>query len=702
MSAMLRPFRLLIALSFLFIAACGDDPSNPDDDDGNPPGEEIPAAERVAALEEVADRLEQIAAENSDPAALNAAIAAYLETRPEFQEVGIDEEALTVYAVFTDGRGLIIPNNLFVGGAAGSVPRAGGTAAHDARPRAGARESAGDFAVVPNVTSTMAAIDPPELPVSRTARLLHTFSAGTAFEAGSIEAIGEMALMLSQAGWQPTTGGVAASTVEALRAVSGDGFFYLNTHGGPGRTWYGTRIEGVYAVQTSSIVTPLSDTDEQTEEDLEEGRLVYIIANADGGEDSSLWDYDARYAITPKFVEHYMSFSPNAVVFLNACESGHEAAVPTALANAFRAKGASVVLGWSRAVPASIAWDAAKYLVDRMTGANRFDPEDSKHRPFPLDDVLQWMKYEGHAKVGELELRAIGPASGAGFGLLRPTIERMQIDTSAFGAPFGVPFGMLTIHGEFGTDPGAANRRVFIRQGGETELQVHSWTPDSIRVVPVQDEDAPGFSGDVVVVVRERTSNARRLHAWEGTVTYTQTALGALVFDADLEVVGRFDPDSTRAKPGEPAQANSHPSVFRAQPVPSLEAPWSASGSVATEQCTVVWSGSGTVVSSDPAPNRAYIFHGQLNPGQHEFLLKNHQLSVEYTQTCGTSIVLPFSATSMAFLQPGAPDLFHHFQVTEQWQLTGRTFTLTGDGVQIVYTWPDIDPFPTYDPAQPK
>jgi hypothetical protein len=57
----------------------------------------------------------------------------------------------------------------------------------------------------------------------------------------------------------------------------------------------------------------------------------------------------------------------------------------------------------------------------------------------------------------------------------------------------------VTIHGDFGTDPGASNRKVTV---GGTEVTVNLWASDRIEVaVP---RTGAGSSGDVVVTVSDQ------------------------------------------------------------------------------------------------------------------------------------------------------------------------------------------------------
>ena len=691
-----RAFRVIPFVAFL-LAACGDDPSNPDIDTGtgNPPGEEIAAEVRVAALEEVEEAVGGILAQDIAPAEQNAAIAAYLETRAEFRDVGVDTETSTVWAVFTDGRGLIIPNNLTLGmdtlsTASGRPALRAGDAA---RVPAGSAVPAGP---APSRAYAAAAVgDPAELPHSRKARLLSTFPAGYAFGDEGAPVRARMAEMLDSAGWEVTSGGADMSTVAALRSVAGDGFFYFNTHGSAGEMYSGARMP-TFALQTSSVVTAAMDNDPQMRADFVKHRLVYMTADY-GGSEADSGTVDTRYAITPEFVLHYMEFSQNSVIIFAACFSTNPTSEPTEMVNAFRAKGASVVIGWTKKVNAWDAWHMSMFLVDRMTGANLYEPEPSAHRPFPLQPVLDYMHELGIDESNDGVLRVVGPTSGAGFGLLRPTIERIQIDTAASAG------GTLKIYGSFGSDPGAANRSVYIRDNAVIPLDVIAWTPDSIRVRPIDDKDAAGFSGDVVVVSRQRESNPRRLYAWQGTTYYRLDSSGSLQLEINADFVGRFDPDSVRSAPGDAAVANTHPQVFRVNPRPEVEARFTASGSAPTpDGCTMTWSGAGAISSADSTAERYYVFDARLDPAERELDLR--QMIVLDTEglisSCDASFAGPVVFTALMFAEAGAASLT--VQVDEQWHLQAREWSFTSGEGGAVFRWPAASPSPAYDPTLPN
>ncbi|TEU16392.1 MAG: hypothetical protein E3J21_10775 [Anaerolineales bacterium] len=206
---------------------------------------------------------------------------------------------------------------------------------------------------------------------------------------------------LSASGYQLAAGD---ATVEGLKKVSGDGIFYFNTHGGwltkikfcgriklDGIFYFNTHggwrpnIHGerVYGLFTS---TPVNDANDiLLKEDLDKGRLRYASAPHDINPDfDPEVDPDPRseecknadppckkpytnashYAITAKFVEHYMSFGGNSFVYIDACSSE-----TNEIKQAFLGKpGVSVHAGWTGSVGNGFGTSATRFLFDGLLG----------------------------------------------------------------------------------------------------------------------------------------------------------------------------------------------------------------------------------------------------------------------------------------------------------------------------------------------
>jgi hypothetical protein len=644
--------------------------------------------QRFASLEALESKLEDLSAANLSRDAFNHAVAEWLAARAEFEASGIDPSS-SIWARFRDGRLLIIANNL------------------DPEPdsvAAGNVLSAVPRSTAPFPQEAPAAAGTPQLPATAQARLIQTFDANSHFGRGGQEAIQEMAAALTEAGYTVRTGGNDAS-VEGLRSIAGDGFFYINTHGGKGESRLGVTLN-VYALQTSTVANIVRDLYPGIRRDLDAGRVVYMTANTSrtllGRE---IWD--TRYAITHLFVAEYWSFAANSIAFINACESAHEADVPSAFVAAMHAKDVGAYLGWTRAVGDQIAWRAARYFTDRMLGANRYLPETVPQRPFELELVLRNMLNRGYlrhdANNSNLVLRR---DSASDAGLLRPSIMRLAPDTTLGVADL---IGTMMIHGQFGPDslPG---RRVIVRdRGQEVPLSILAWTPDSIRVRLNLRASDPGFSGDVVVTSHGRKSNPRRLLAYHGTMVYTLTALGSQTLRVEMDLLARYDPDLVRSAPGEEPRPQTAPLVSRANlPAPFAEARWAASGTGwdGYHDCAISWSGSGTI--SAGTDGVSYVYGGHLNPAARTLASTFDAGTVRqkgYTETwvCPDETFQERQsvwAYSSDF--QGPEDGSIPMQADHTWHILGGTRTRAITEGTVTLRWSTISPVPAFDPRQAK
>jgi len=100
--------------------------------------------------------------------------------------------------------------------------------------------------------------------------------------------------------------------------------------------------------------------------------MVGAVGIANDGKDS----IEAHYGITSKFVTWYWhDFAQNAVVFVDACGGGGAFAAP--FRNAIIAKKASVYFGWTKPVFSDAASLVAKFMFDRLMGANVSAPKET-------------------------------------------------------------------------------------------------------------------------------------------------------------------------------------------------------------------------------------------------------------------------------------------------------------------------------------
>ncbi len=422
----------------------------------------ISDAKRMEVLDSVTEKIESLPGENLE--AEIQEVVSLLQSFPEVEEAGVSEDS-SIWARFTDQRLLIILNN-----------------------REPSEETEPTF-FPQSIQSVETGAGVPGLPDSSKFRLLN--SLGTCFKNPNSEI----------AQWLTANGYTAQSndaTVEGLKKVSGDGVLFFDAHGGMGNLRGGGPDAKRYAIWTA---TEVNDANEKAlKADLDDGSLCYVMASHDrsGGKCTK----PKHYGITYKFVKKYMSFEDNSFVFIDACSSF----TSTALKEAFFEKGASVYAGWTTTVMNPNATFAAKFVFDRLLGANKADPlEDPKQRPFDYVSIWQDMVargYDDSGKGGKLMFELYSSyMDGDFFGSLAPSIAYMFVNEAA---------GELVINGFFGREEGK------VTVGGNS-VNVKRWEYNWITC-----DLPPELAGDVYVEVNGHKSNVVPLTVWKGQFRYTE------------------------------------------------------------------------------------------------------------------------------------------------------------------------------------
>lgn len=448
------------ALLTVVIAGCGGGSGDSTNSGGGAPaGGSLTADQRFAALGAVQAKYTELKKQSGVD--VNQVIADYLRTRPEFSEVGVTAES-TVWATFTDGRELTIFNNRTL------------TAGLPAQARPTERPLAND------------------LPSGTKALVGNSFGAYP--PARSV--VADVASLLAVDGFPSVTTRSNMSVAE-LKNRFDLGVLFLHGHSGPGKT-------GVFALTTATIVTQSDDPD--FKDDMDNQRVRYAMADFPDGLNGEIVQ-NIHYSITAKFVQTYMSFSKNSVVFLHGCDTGSGPA--QAFRAAFTEKGAGLVVGWDHRVDDS-ANEAVRYYFDRMIGANTVNPkEDPPQRPFDHLAVVADMtrakllpSINFDDKGNKISANLTGLAGAGDYALLAPTIRRLTVSEQQ---------KTLTIDGLFGLDPGLADSKVTI---GGKEMNSRIWGSDQIVVNQLPDS-GDGASGDVIVEVRKHPSNPVQLTLWK-------------------------------------------------------------------------------------------------------------------------------------------------------------------------------------------
>ena len=561
-----------IAAAVPVLVACG---GGGDGVDGGelppPPGGDGPLdARRFAAIFAVEAQCRRLSATQPTALGFAQAMAAHMASDPAYIDAGFSEESLSAWGTFADGRAHIVTRNY--------VPTKT-TAAAVAEP-------------------TIAALAK-ELPAAAKARLLHTFGAG--FDGQQV--VTDISCWLRTAGYQPANGSEGDGSLSVLRAVKGDGFFYINTHGGTGRQVKSPIFDAqVYSIQSSTLASLSLERTPEMQDDIANGRLTYMTcANGETGSILGVEyaDFDTRYGITADFVAKHWSFSADSVVIVNACVSAlgtlREGALFAApFYNACLTAGAGVYLGWTNNVTSEGAFRVPRYFTDRLLGANEYQAEKPPQRGFGVDDVVEEMARKNLLKdaAGPAVFRAVRNGEAP---LLVPAIHHMVVDEFR---------DELVLQGAFGSrDAVPANACKVIVDGVEPE--VISWTAE--KVVCRLARDGAGSAGEVRVAVGPHRSNMRRISRWTLKLDYrwqdpdrpglTVTGKGTVHHRAD---VGRV-----RDRIGD---APKRPTRYAVATRDSL-LPLRAAGSHQEgSDCTYAWTGAADYLGTFPGDGGRVLF----------------------------------------------------------------------------------------------
>ena len=533
--------------------------------------QEPPASGDLLAIRKVEAKAKSLGVQGVSRLDYVRAVAAYMETLPEYTVSGVDEGSLTAFGVFTNGRLHLVTNN-----------RDAGTL----QETASRKHARGSLATT-------------ELPGSGWARVLQSFGV----REWTQQPVYDLAAMLeSPGGYAVRVGRVGDARLSALRAVSGDGYFYFNTHGGRAfRTKDGSG-PGFYSLQSSSLVTAGSELLPEIAADFAAGRLTYFTApNFD-----SVWDpvsgtwvdgVDTRYGITSAFVRTYWHFAPDSILFLNSCWSGYtsDAEGAQTFISACWDAGVGLYLGWSKLASPDTCFKTVRYFTDRLIGANKYMKENPNQRGFPWELVIADMQTRNLTFDPQTGAHLIPfPAPGANSILLDPSIKELLVNEWD---------EQLILRGYFGSTVG----KVTV---GSRELGGCTWKHDEI-VCPLP-RTGPGANGDVFVEVegglgRPRKSNVHQLTEWNIPIKYSwdpYAGIAGLKMEGTGKLRFRADVGSYRLKPGGTPQAPLRGMI----PTHDSFLPLTASGTSSQGGCTTTLTGSGTFTSQTANPGASLLF----------------------------------------------------------------------------------------------
>jgi hypothetical protein len=423
---------------------------------------------------------------------------------PGVVDSGSNTESSSVWAIFSDGRGIVIAEDVVFD-----------SPTSQSQPLPQRLALLENIRAVPNSSAhfstkriqSAAGATPNELPSSSAARVLNALGAGSEHLIGTNNIISWLKL----SNYSP----VGSASILALKSgVANDGIFYISSHGGVSGD--GNSFPFDYFLWTSSRET--ADLNNTLDDDIHGTNGVPVttitfVAKESIDFDSGRGIFKAHYGINAAFVKRYFGdFGPNSLVYIDACASSSPLSRP--FVDAFLGKKASVYVGWAgpnaEQISDAISTSTAKFVFDRLLGANKFCPENltSCHDghaspPFfeqrPFDYVSTQTDLVQHSLGQDHDLFLQFTPGTASFGLLAPSIGNMAVDETKGNN------GQLTINGIFGGDADLTGK---VEIGGK-EANLESW--DANKIVVNLDSDS---SGDVVVTNRNHKSNVARITDW--------------------------------------------------------------------------------------------------------------------------------------------------------------------------------------------
>lgn len=575
-------------------------------------GPALSDAQRNAALQAVSNHFDMLPHQSMD--ADNDSVLAFVQSRPEFRAARLTP-AGTVAARFTDGPGFVFINNLDDGRDNGRRALLAASAAH----RAASQLPEGGKAVLLN---GMAFI--PLGPGNSLNQSINQLRG-----AAHIDRLGEM---FQLRGYQVTKD---FASIANLRKVQEVDVFYFIGHGGLGLD---ANDKPLYIINTADSVL-LTPKDAALAEDIKHNYVGYAIYAERNGQ--RVRGSKAAYYITPDFVRFYMRFNKNSLAFVNGCAgSPPPAGVTTGIPDpqfhkAFFDAQASTYAGWDDKVNAGDVRDSAEFFFDRLLGAARSDVPGVKKtppvRPFGYDIV--WGEMRNRTRDGQTftmsqSLDSDPPKPGkpahrlANFNVLANTADQ---DTFGILAPSIQYIGVsdarreLFIGGRFGTVEGT------VTMNG-TELTVKEWTISQI-ICALPDTGG----GDVIVHVKGRASNPRRLTEWVLPLRYRGVGTGEDGHTESADFVLRLRADSQSYRPSsstDPITTHLGRVAFITAPASSCN--YSLSGAFSGKfgddlVHEITWSGGGGLTPYDgngPNPEGGYyLYNGHFDFNAKRLLL---------------------------------------------------------------------------------
>jgi len=504
---------LLKAMMLLFILlSCKKDDDLKPDNQGS--GEsEITEEKRSEVLTTVNQYLNALDWQDRNSA--NQNIQNYLKSIPEFEEVGISEEGGDVWARFIDGAMFIAVNNR---------PNTQDISEPDWDHLESEQSNQ-------RKTNSSARIGLPS-----TDEVILFNSLGTSYRSSRYSR-DFIKFLFNKKGYEVN---LKDGSLANLKAVKTTGVFYFSSHGGMVKNRKGKSIYAVWTSDTVSVAAQKANA-----EDIRKENLVFISAHHNIGRDGKD-QIETHFGITTGFVEKYMSFAENAMMYMDVCESFKDVDFQWSFLK--KSNHTGTYLGWTDMVDDKDAYATTCYYFDRLLASNAAyevtRPEDPKQRAFDLPTIFKDITKKDLGKSipykeqpNRFSYLTYKDSPGS-VTLLRPSIAYLKVLES---------IDMLYIYGSFGEDPGEGERFVTVDKVSVNSIE--AWTPDLIMCKIKA--SGKGSAGDVIVKVREHESHPRTLSEWRGAIRYNRPSEGSMVEKFTFNIHIRADINKYRSLPGE-------------------------------------------------------------------------------------------------------------------------------------------------------
>ncbi|HOY36389.1 MAG TPA: hypothetical protein PLG32_14680 [Piscinibacter sp.] len=575
------------------------------------PGAEVSPALRLATLESARAALAGLAA--GAARFDSTALALALQALPGLETVGISTRVGNVWARFTDGQYLVVPNNLEPAAATGIAPavpsRAGGL-----RKRAAA---AGEFDTPAILTGQQyRQVDTfGEVPLNASVDAAHLCSDWV--DANTLPQLRTMALgrgfVLPGAVSGETLDPSLMNGIEGLRSVQGDGVFFVTAQAAQAGPDASPRT--LICLDTLASEANLDRYDAE----LKAGAVAHAVRlrGVNGA-----WEAVAGLAIGPEWASlNFWSFPVESVGILNLTGA------PDMLdwVQVLTAAHLRHILVWRGAVPWQRMLAFADDLIQLNLATNKLDGRNVRQNPEPrlraygMGETLSHLMSRGLAGSGNASLDYLQERQPALFvNTLLPTIDYVLIKENSleielvgqFGhAAAGMPVSRQPSQPETVTmgsqllagssDSGRFQEPLLARAAdplltGAEPLSSPTWEGGLLQGPLRQPELERG--GYVQVVNGGRCSNVVPVTHWEIPIQAV-LSIDELTLTTTITVRMRADVHGWRLEPDAYAR-NSIPQGFLAASVHS-RADFSASGSISRydastrTRTTITWSGNG-------------------------------------------------------------------------------------------------------------